>query len=788
MILGQTPSAQLARDHSLGRALPRAEPWGADSMADFSWRDLPRVAWGPTFKLSLARGVASALIITPFMLSGGQSGAFGSAIGFFIFWSLFSGVGGLATQFFIRGLTLVFAWLPPFVLGAVVMQFVLSLAVACGDPIVFIIHKASPRLLEVKDFGFFNFKTFIFIVKDEDEGADEPEFSSPAPAPRFETRADPGDGQRAIVADTATRNLVAEQAKHKAQDWIETTSNIQNERIRQALEAANSYLDDATRLVHPPTDIDATKADEIDRLVVLAREHLADARAENDRVSEAGVADYIELLDAGAEQYAGMAHALGRRQLAEGARLIERAVNRIERLGKKQGSNATSHLSLYLLSLIHLEMGDRGAALSFIRRAVAANPDDADYRRLQDQIESEIAGSAGVGEPSASGGNRIGFALLATLLVVGGGAAFYFWQSAQHAVPVVAAPVDPNHFDVLPYTAQQVIVAREAALHFRAMPFSRPDIPIVRDTVGGEVLNVTGLVNQSDGAWYQVRMENGATAYFKASLAIPQEEFLATQQQQASQEFLLGQSANGMVSVYATEDADALTIRTVATTPWYTGFIVDVNRNGFFGDANRDVAFGSNGPTSCNQYRLSDNSATGCGGFTSSASYEYHDLGNATEIVRRIPKRELSEGMAGMSLRFEVFNLSTRQSAPTFDATYEYRIVSAPSVATPTGQGFGAFAISDATLSWGVSWNAPTQDAAVSSAINSCRNATNRPTDCREANHFSNACGALATGASSRSWGASWGETDQAARANALARCGRTDCAIQRSVCSRSGG
>lgn len=491
-------------------------------MAKFQWRDLPRVAWGPTFKLALARGVASGLVISVFMLANMQGGGgIAEAAGFFVFWALCSGIGGLAYQFFLRGMMLVLGWVPFVGLGVAILQFTISLLVACGDPLVFIVHKSSPRLLDVREFGFFNFETFIFVVRDENEEtySEAVEYTTPREsysAPLPSRRRDEGRG-------TAGERAAAAQQPAPI-NWIETTSNIANDRIRHALEAANSYLDDATALVHPPTELNPTKADEIDSLIVRAREHLAEARAENETANESGVADYIELLDAGAEQYAGMAHALGRRRFAEGARIIERAIERLERIGRRQGQNTTHPMGLYLLSVIYLELGDKGTALSFIRRAIAANPDDADYRRLRDQIEDQIGASTDPGD-RRSGGGALGFVLVALVLVVAGGAGFYFWQSSQGSQQALA-PGDPNYFEVVPYTAQDTVVARESELNFRALPFARPDITVLRESVAGEVLHVTGLVNQPDGPWYQVRLEDGRTAYFKASLVVAQSDYV----------------------------------------------------------------------------------------------------------------------------------------------------------------------------------------------------------------------------------------------------------------------
>jgi len=107
-------------------------------------------------------------------------------------------------------------------------------------------------------------------------------------------------------------------------------------------------------------------------------------------------------------------------------------------------------------------------------------------------------------------------------------AGVYLWRSNQQTLQVQAPIVDANRFDVLPYTAQQVIVAREGELNIRALPFSRPDIAVVRQTFAGETLNVVGLVNQLDGPWYQVQLADGRVGYFKASLAVPQSEYLTS--------------------------------------------------------------------------------------------------------------------------------------------------------------------------------------------------------------------------------------------------------------------
>lgn len=138
--------------------------------------------------------------------------------------------------------------------------------------------------------------------------------------------------------------------------------------------------------------------------------------------------------------------------------------------------------------------------------------------RLADPPQARTAGS---------GGGFARAALIFILIIAASGAAFFFWQSSQRPVQADAG-LDPNHFEVLPYAAQQTIVARESELNIRALPFARPDVPILRESAAGEILNVTGLVRQEDGDWYQIRLAGGQVGYFKASLAVPQSEYMSS--------------------------------------------------------------------------------------------------------------------------------------------------------------------------------------------------------------------------------------------------------------------
>jgi len=232
------------------------------------------------------------------------------------------------------------------------------LAMMIGDPGVLLLKSIAPGIVPVAKPGLWNPHLLVLV---QDAGADG---AADEELPSFERQrsADYRSDDRSTSAKPAAAAATQRVAAQTPPDWIESTSNIGNDDIRLALERANADLDEATVLIHPPLEIDAAKADEIDTILVRVCGSLAAARSVNDHVNELGLADYLELLDASAEQYAGIAQALGRKRLAEGARLIERALDRLERLARKQGQKTTHHLSLYLLTLIHLDLGDKSAA------------------------------------------------------------------------------------------------------------------------------------------------------------------------------------------------------------------------------------------------------------------------------------------------------------------------------------------------------------------------------------------------------------------------------------------
>jgi hypothetical protein len=70
------------------------------------------------------------------------------------------------------------------------------------------------------------------------------------------------------------------------------------------------------------------------------------------------------------------------------------------------------------------------------------------------------------------------------------------------------------------------MVARASGQRYRASPFMGDDVAVLAETrAGGEVLNITGRLMQSDGEWYRVLLTDGRNAWFKSSLAIARTRF-----------------------------------------------------------------------------------------------------------------------------------------------------------------------------------------------------------------------------------------------------------------------
>lgn len=112
-------------------------------------------------------------------------------------------------------------------------------------------------------------------------------------------------------------------------------------------------------------------------------------------------------------------------------------------------------------------------------------------------------------------------------------------------------------------------------------------------------------------------------------------------------------------------------------------------------------------------------------------------------------------------------------------ASYDTPAPPAPAASYTT---YAAYAISDSTRRWGVSWNATSRAEAESAAIGYCESS-----DCRSVVWFSDSCGALAMSGDG-AWAASnWAANENEARERALSSCrdyGGASCEVQHATCS----
>jgi hypothetical protein len=134
-------------------------------MSKFSLdRDFNRIAWGRTLWLNLLRafcaGIVWAIIVLVF---GIQLGSGMSSV-------MLPLIAPIAYIFFLIAY-LAIAKIPFIIpvgllreLTILAYGLILGLAIAVGDPLVFIIHSIKPNLIPVEKFDFINFKMCIFVL------------------------------------------------------------------------------------------------------------------------------------------------------------------------------------------------------------------------------------------------------------------------------------------------------------------------------------------------------------------------------------------------------------------------------------------------------------------------------------------------------------------------------------------------------------------------------------------------------------------------------------------------
>ena len=123
---------------------------------EFGFSDLSRVHWGSTVKLTLARGFFAGLVWAP-IIGAGEGAAMSIAMPFV--WAIIA--VPLALFFQLIGMiigafmTLLGLW----------FRFVASLMICSGDPIVYLINRFFPALLNIADLSIFNFQPMIFVTQ-----------------------------------------------------------------------------------------------------------------------------------------------------------------------------------------------------------------------------------------------------------------------------------------------------------------------------------------------------------------------------------------------------------------------------------------------------------------------------------------------------------------------------------------------------------------------------------------------------------------------------------------------
>jgi hypothetical protein len=135
-------------------------------MGDIALADMRYVLWGPTFKLAGLRSVASALVLTAVGLVGGWFEGLGQAIGFLLLWSIGASIGGVANIYMLKAISTLLAPIAGGIVTTVctIMSFIIALMLACGDPLVYLLLRKVPGLVDTPEFGPFNLRAIIFVL------------------------------------------------------------------------------------------------------------------------------------------------------------------------------------------------------------------------------------------------------------------------------------------------------------------------------------------------------------------------------------------------------------------------------------------------------------------------------------------------------------------------------------------------------------------------------------------------------------------------------------------------
>ena len=133
---------------------------------------------------------------------------------------------------------------------------------------------------------------------------------------------------------------------------------------------------------------------------------------------------------------------------------------------------------------------------------------------------------------------------------------------------------------------------------------------------------------------------------------------------QDSTERLVATTADDSAILYARELPYAVEFRVKLRTGWREAIDVDVNQNGAV-DPMLDVTYGraTDSVSPCNQYRMTDHASTFCGEFKSNSAFLVQEEADFTDVLRTIPKAELTTVGPGVWLRLRAFNMNSGQWA-----------------------------------------------------------------------------------------------------------------------------
>ena len=126
-------------------------------MAKFSFSDLGRVQWGSTLKLTLARGFFAGIVWA--IIIGASQGA---PISVLLVWPFMWAIIAVPLALFLQLIGMIFGAFMT-LLGQW-FHFVGSLMICIGDPIVYLINRSFPALLNIADLSIIKFQPMIFVT------------------------------------------------------------------------------------------------------------------------------------------------------------------------------------------------------------------------------------------------------------------------------------------------------------------------------------------------------------------------------------------------------------------------------------------------------------------------------------------------------------------------------------------------------------------------------------------------------------------------------------------------